>query len=102
MARQILIIGDIIETANDNIILAVDFETLKIRQEYSLKSYEEIRAEFKNKDIEVSDSNFKLKTKIVDVDVSSSLANFRNIFLKITKSSKTKRLKIKDEVIIDL
>lgn len=102
MAEQTLTIGDITEISDDSLVLAVNFNSLEVRQKYIEKSFEDIKKEFKNKTIQFQGTNIQFETKVNDVEVSSSIADFRNIFLKIQKTPETSRLKIRNGIIIDL
>ncbi|NVK63108.1 MAG: hypothetical protein HWE22_00925 [Flavobacteriales bacterium] len=87
---------------DDTIVLAVNFLSLNVRQSYATKSFDEIKSTFKGKTIEIEGAKVRMKTNILDVDVSSSLANFRTIFLKIPQSPKTMKIQVKDELRIEL
>lgn len=100
-ANMILLIGDSFELQDGNTVLAVNFESLHLRLAFSKKSFQEIKDCFQGKEIEIIGAQVQLTTRVIDVEVSSSIANFRTVFLKVKSSSKVNQVQCLDEVHID-
>ncbi|MFT6923204.1 MAG: hypothetical protein ACJA1C_002214 [Crocinitomicaceae bacterium] len=102
MVRQILIIADIIDLNDGNLILGVslgDFESKEIHQ---LKSNTEVKNEFVGKFLLFDRTKVSGKIEIIDVQITSSIVDFKNIFFKVKKTKKVEALKVLDEVSINM
>ena len=97
-----LIIGDIIDLQDGNLVIAVNFPSLEVRMEYRELDFETVKNHFKGKKLRIVCDDFEFNTVVLEVEVSSSLANFKNIFLKVKKTSKSVRIKELDEIYVDL
>jgi hypothetical protein len=101
MSEQTLIISDIFESDDSHKAIAANFSDFDLRHFFAQKSFDEIKADFLNKSCLIVGEGVQFKTKIIDVEVNSSLAGFKNIFFKIPHSSYFQKIRIHDQVRIE-
>ena len=102
MALEKLIIGDIIKLNENHLALGLTFADLEVSSTYRDKSIHEVKNEFFGKTILISNNEPSKKIEIIDVEVSSSIIEFKNIFLIVERSIITEELKEADTIEIDL
>ena len=81
--------------------MAVDFGSLATRQDNVDIKVGDIKQKFQGRKIEIVGEKVDYITKVLDVEISSSVIDFKNIFLKIQKNSKSERIEPLDEVHVD-
>ena len=102
MENQDFVIADIIDLEDGYLVFGLSIPSLDQRMELRELSLSTIRNRFEGKEIEIASVEETIKLSILAVDVGSSVADFKNIFLKVHKTAESLSLKILDEVSIDV
>jgi hypothetical protein len=102
MAREILIIGHVGTLPTGGIFIGVNTGNETMRLEWKKKSFTDLENLFTGKLIKIFGEEYEIQTKILDVKITASLADFKNIFLKIEENAMTKKIQELDEVEIEL
>ncbi len=102
MATEIFFITDIFELPNKTTILSVDTRNEGLVDEWSSKSFCEMKQVFGEKRIKVIGKNYAFEADVVDASFSLTLVGNLAIFLGIEPHPKIKEIKRLDEVEIDL
>lgn len=100
MPIQKLTIFDIIRQDENHLVLAINYDDLEMRKSVMELDINAVKNQFLNKTIIIVGKNIELD--IEDAQVSSSIAEFKNIFLKIKKTPKTSSIKRLDEVLVNV
>lgn len=93
-----LVIGDVF-IANDNIVIGATFKDIKSKEEGAKMDISFFVDLWKGKQLEVSGNGYNIKTSILDVNVTSSIAEFKNIFF-LTDLKSIGKIKVNDSVVV--
>jgi len=97
MAGEILIIGDVIDLNNGKLAISVGYGSMEKREEVSRMTHEEVKDSLVGKNVRFEGEGYSFQSKILNVKSSTSISNFKNIFIQIAKSTKTDKIKERDE-----
>ena len=102
MAKEILIIVDKFELPSGELVFGLNTARAELRDAWVNTSIAKLASSVQNKEIKVSGKDYEFTIKILDAEVYSSIADFKNIFIKLACSPKTKKINILDEIEIEL
>ena len=87
MVLNELVIGDVF-IVNDNVVIGVTFKDIKSKEEGAKMDISFFADLWKGKDLEISGNEYTIKANILDVNVKSSITEFKNIFFLTDLKSK--------------
>ena len=102
MTKEILIVGGVHSLPNGGILLGVNTMNEILRFEWRECSFSDLAGQFAGKSISIFGKEYEIHTKIVDVQISASIADFKNVFLKIEDIAMTSKIRELDEIEIEL
>lgn len=102
MAREVLIIGHVGHPPSGGIFIGVNTGKEKLRYDWRALSFSELESKFSGKSIRIFGAEYDIQTKILEVKITASLADFKNIYLKIEENPLTKKIQELDELEIEL
>lgn len=102
MAREILIVGDILSFIDGKLIIAIVATQESLRRDWRNTGIDDLKAQFEGKKIKVFGEGYQFETDVLSVQVKSSIIENKNVFLLVDKTPSTQKIKINDEVEIEL
>lgn len=102
MARQVLIVGSLQTLPGDYLGIGVNSGDFELREKWKDMSMSDVKQLFKNKRATFVGADYSIDAQIVDVQVTTSLVDFKNVFIKVKLNSRTGKIKELDEVEVDL
>lgn len=93
-----LVIGDVF-IANDGVVIGATFKDIKSKEEGAKMDISFFIDLWKGKQLEISGDEYSLKANILDVNVTSSIAEFKNIFF-LTDLKFKDDIKINDTIVV--
>jgi hypothetical protein len=102
MAREILIVGDILSFVEGKLIIAIVATRESLRRDWRNTDIDDLKAQFEGKKIKVFGEGYQFETDVLSVQVKSSIVENKNVFLLVDKTPSTQKIKINDEVEIEL
>ncbi|MEY3442046.1 MAG: hypothetical protein RLZZ519_327 [Bacteroidota bacterium] len=101
MARQRLNVGDIFELPDGHRVIGLYTRSDELRDQWRNTSITDVRSQYLGKKIEVFGEGYQFETDVLDVEILNSIADFKNVFLKLDNNEWTKRIQMDDLVEVD-
>jgi hypothetical protein len=102
MARETMTVGEKIRIEPGRLVISVGFTDLEKKLEMKSQTVESIIQRYEGKTAIVEGLERSIKTRILSVQVSSSIADFKNIFFEIPVNSETEQIEAYDEIKIEV
>ena len=96
MTKKSYRIEEIFQLEGGDIVIGLVASNAIERDEWQKRSIKGLKSDFENRSFQVINHDFK--SSILAVDIISSIANFKNVFLRVKNSDKALKLKLKDEI----
>jgi len=98
MVLNKLIVGDIY-LVDGNVVIGTTFESVEAKEKGTALNSSFFTDQWKNKRLEISGDGYKVEAKILDIKVTSSISDFKNIIFLTDLTSK-ENIKNNDSVIV--
>ncbi|MBK9451991.1 MAG: hypothetical protein IPN95_21745 [Bacteroidetes bacterium] len=102
MARQRLNVGDIFELPDGHLVIGLYTRSDELRDQWRNTPIPDVKSQYEGKKIHVFGEGYQFETEVLDVDISNSIADFKNVFLKLDNNEWTKRIQIDDAVEVEV
>jgi hypothetical protein len=102
MAREILIVFDIIKLLDGKLAIVLNAGRKELRSQWVNLSKKGLKAQFEGKKIQVISEGFQFETNVLEVEILNSIEDFKMVGLKLDNNPFTQKIKINDEVEVDL
>jgi hypothetical protein len=98
MARKTLIVGGILELPDGSLVIGLNTNDDTLRGQWVSMKIAELKTQFEGKKIHVFGEGYAFETSVLGVEISNSIADFKNVFLKIANNEFTQKIRLNDEV----
>ena len=102
MAREILIVFDVIKLVGGNLAVVLKTGRKELLGQWRSSSKNDLKAQFEGKKIQAFGEDYQFETNVLAVDILSSIEDFKMVILKLDNNPFTKKIKINDEIEVDL
>jgi hypothetical protein len=98
MAREVLIVVHYFELPDGNLVIGLNTVRDELRDQWRKIWPNDLKAQFEGKKIKVFGEGYQFETNVLAVDILNSIADFKNVFLKLDNNPFTKKIQLNDEV----
>jgi hypothetical protein len=102
MAREILIVYDKFELPDGKLAIGLFTGREELKAQWRNTAIDDLKSQYEGKKIQVFGEGYQFETNVLAVDILNSIADFKNVFLKLDNNAFTKKIRINDEVEVDL
>lgn len=102
MAKENLIIGDIFQLPDGDMCIGLNTEKPALRDEWRQTPINELKDLVRGKVVRVKGANNDFTLEVRDVEVTASIADFKNIFLKVESNALSDKITMSDRLEIEL
>lgn len=102
MPKETLIIGDKFELPDGSVVIGLNTPKQDLRMDWRRMTMETLKAPFVGQEISIRGKDYQFQTKVLGVEILNSIADFKNVFLKIEKVTEASRIQQGDEVEVDI
>jgi hypothetical protein len=102
MAREILIVYDKFELPDGEIVIGLYTGRKELKTQWRNTAIDDLKSQYEGKKIQVFGEGYQFQTNVLAVDITNSIADDKNVFLKLENNAYTKKIQLKDEVEVDL
>jgi TRAP-type C4-dicarboxylate transport system substrate-binding protein len=102
MAREILIIVDKFALPSGELVFGLTTGRDELRDAWVNTTIEDLASSFKSKQIKVIGKDYEFTIRIIDAEVLNSVADFKNVYIRLPSSPKTNKIALLDEIEIEL
>ncbi len=102
MAREILIVFDTMKLLDGKLAIVLTAGRKELRSNWLNMSKQDLKTQFEGKKIQVFGEGYHFETNVLAVDILNSIEDFKMVALKLDNNTSTQKIRIKDEVEVDL
>ncbi len=100
MEKEVLSIIDVFEIADEHLGIGLNTDKAELRDKWREMTVDAVKSSFQGKQISIFGDGYRYQTLVLDVDILNSLADFKNVYLKI--DGNLKGIQVKDKVEVEL
>jgi hypothetical protein len=102
MARERLIVSHILEHPDGKLVVALNAIDDALQHQWRNMAMTDLKAQFEDKKIHVFGEGYQFETGVLGVQISSSIAEFKNVYLKLDNDIFSQKIRMNDKVEVDL
>ncbi len=102
MARQRLNVGHIFELPDGHLAIVLYTRSDELRDQWRNTPIPDVKSQYEGKKIHVFGEGYQFETDVLDVDILNSIAEFKNVALKLGNNEWTKLIQIDDLVEVEM
>ena len=102
MAIEVLIIFDVFKLPDGKRVIGLNTEREQLRDHWRSMDTKRLKTQFEGKTIQVYGEDYRFETSVLGVEINNSLADFKNVFLKLDNNAFTQKIRVNDHVEVDL
>ncbi|MBL0017885.1 MAG: hypothetical protein IPP17_15985 [Bacteroidetes bacterium] len=102
MARQRLNVGHIFELPDGHLVIGLYTRSDELRDQWRNTPIPDVKSQYEGKKIHVFGEGYQFETEVLDVDISNSIADFKNVFLKLENNAMTRKIQTNDVVELEM
>lgn len=102
MAKEILIVGTRLDLPDGSPVIGLNTMKQELRDEWREMNPNDLKLQFTGKTITVVGEDYQFETAIVGVEILNSIADFKNVFLKLKANANTRKIQLHDQVEVEL